>query len=100
MGNRRYDVVFMDWRMSGRSGVALMEQCRGERAYDSIAFIIVSGEARQRFIQEAMKSGATSYIVKPFTSEMLQEHLDKVIKWLEQRGRFGKPGAAADPAAS
>lgn len=92
---RRFDNVFMDWRMSGKSGVALIEQFRGDRSYDSVAFVIVSGESGERYIHEAMKSGAALYIVKPFTAEDLQKHLDTLIKWHEQRGRFGKkaPGA-------
>lgn len=88
----RYDILFLDWFMAGKSGVALMEQCREDRAFDLVAFVIVSGEAGRRFIDEAMKAGATSYIVKPFTLETLQEHLGKVVTWLEQRGRF-KPSA-------
>ena len=93
MAAKKFDVLFLDWRMTGKSGVALMQQCREDRAYDNVAFVIVSGEDGQRYIQEALKSGATSYIVKPFKPETLQEHLDKVVKWLEQRGRFGKTPA-------
>lgn len=85
-----YDVLFLDWRMTGKSGVALMQQYREDRAYDNIAFVIVSGEDGQRYIQEALKSGATSYIVKPFKANTLSNHIEKVVKWLEQRGRFGK----------
>ncbi len=85
-----YDVLFLDWRMTGKSGVALMQQYREDRAYDNVAFVIVSGEDGQRYIQEALKSGATSYIVKPFKADVLNDHIVKVVKWLEQRGRFGK----------
>lgn len=90
MATQGYDVLFLDWRMTGKSGVALMQQYREDRAYDNVAFVIVSGEDGQRYIQEALKSGATSYIVKPFKPNILAEHIEKVIKWLEQRGRFGK----------
>ncbi|HYD19046.1 MAG TPA: response regulator [Patescibacteria group bacterium] len=85
-----FDVLFLDWRMTGKSGVALMQQCREDRAYDSVAFVIVSGEDGQRYIQEALKSGATSYIVKPFTQDTLEKHVVKVVAWLEQRGRMPK----------
>lgn len=85
-----YDVLFLDWRMTGKSGVALMQQYREDRTYDNVAFVIVSGEDGQRYIQEALKSGATSYIVKPFKANTLADHVEKVVKWLEQRGRFGK----------
>lgn len=90
MAAQGYDVLFLDWRMTGKSGVALMQQYREDRKYDNVAFVIVSGEDGQRYIQEALKSGATSYIVKPFKANTLADHIDKVVKWLEQRGRFGK----------
>lgn len=88
MAAQGYDVLFLDWRMTGKSGVALMQQYREDRAYDNVAFVIVSGEDGQRYIQEALKSGATSYIVKPFKANTLADHIEKVVKWLEQRGRF------------
>ncbi len=88
MKQKRYDVVFLDWRMSGKSGVTLMEQCRADRAYDKVAFVIVSGEAGEAHIQEAMNAGATLYIVKPFNAEALRNNVDKVLQWLEERGRF------------
>jgi CheY-like chemotaxis protein len=45
MRGTRYDILFLDWFMAGKSGVALMEQRREDRAFDSVAFVIVSGEA-------------------------------------------------------
>jgi len=91
MKHKRYDVVFLDWRMSGKSGVALLEQCRSDRYYDNIALVVVSGESGQRYISSAMKSGATLYIIKPFSAQALQGSLDRIIKWLDERGRFAKP---------
>jgi two-component system chemotaxis response regulator CheY len=88
MRGARYDMLFLDWHMAGKSGVALMEQCREDRAYDGVAIVIVSGEAGKRFIDEALKGGATSYLVKPFKPEQLAEHLDKALRFLEQHGRF------------
>ncbi len=95
MSAKRYDILFLDWRMTGKSGVTLMQHYREDRSYDTVAFVIVSGEGGQRYIQEAMKSGATAYIVKPFKPDMLEDNLGKVTKWLEQRGRFGKQEAAS-----
>lgn len=90
LAQKKYDVLSFDWRMAGRSGVALMEQCRGDRAYDNTAIVIVSGEAGKKYIQNAMSSGATAYIVKPFTPSQVQEIMGNVVKWLEARGRFKK----------
>lgn len=85
----RYDVVFIDWHMPGKSGVALMEECREDRAYDAVAFVIVSAESEERFVSEAIKAGATAYVVKPVTESALQVTVRRVTGWLEKRS--GKP---------
>ncbi len=64
-----FDVIFLDWHMPGSSGYHFLQTCRADRKYDNLAFVIVSAESGPRFISEAMKAGATSYIVKPFFTE-------------------------------
>jgi two-component system chemotaxis response regulator CheY len=88
-----YDVVFLDWHMKGKSGVALMEQCREERRYDNVAFVIVSSESESRHVVEALRAGATSYIVKPVTEQVMEKHVTKIVSWLEKRV-FGAEAAA------
>ncbi|HLN02592.1 MAG TPA: response regulator [Bryobacteraceae bacterium] len=81
----RYDIVFLDWLMPGKSGISLLEQWREDRRYDDVAIILVTAESEERCMRKAMQSGALSYIVKPFTEELLREHLGKAVKWLGQR---------------
>lgn len=85
----RYDVIFIDWHMPGKSGVALMEQCREDRTYDAVAFVIVSAESEERFVSEAIKAGATAYVVKPVTEAALHVAVRRAMGWLEKRR--GKP---------
>jgi two-component system, chemotaxis family, chemotaxis protein CheY len=93
MGKGHYNIVFLDWNMPGKSGFHLLQQCRTNKAYDDVAFVIVSAESDDRFIIEALKAGATSYIVKPVAEATLQEHLKKVITWISKR-----PGATRQTA--
>lgn len=89
-----YNVIFLDWNMPGRSGYNLLQQCREDNAYDTTAFIIVSAESEERFIIEALKAGATSYIVKPVTESILKEHVDRVVNWINQRQEEGQQQTA------
>jgi two-component system, chemotaxis family, chemotaxis protein CheY len=82
LAGERYSIVFLDWNMPGKSGFHLLQQCRADKSYDNVAFVIVSAESDDRFIIEALKAGATSYIVKPVSETTLQEHLAKVIAWI------------------
>ena len=80
-----YNIIFLDWNMPGRSGYNLLQQCRGERKYDNTAFVIVSSESGNRYIIEALKAGATAYIVKPAVEDTLKKQMERVFSWIDQR---------------
>lgn len=83
-GNR-YDVIFADLKMPGKSGYDLMIKCRKDRACDHTAIIAVSAESEERYIIDALHAGATSYIVKPPEAAKIQEHVNKALEWIEKR---------------
>lgn len=85
MARTDYNVVFLDWNMPGRSGYNMLEQCRSEGKHDNTAFVIVSAESEDRYIIEALKAGATSYIVKPVSESILREHVTRVVAWINER---------------
>ena len=80
-----YNIIFLDWNMPGRSGYNLLQQCRGERKYDNTAFVIVSSESGNRYIIEALKAGATAYIIKPAVEDTLKKQMERVFSWIDQR---------------
>src|SRR4051812_48028017 len=49
----RYNIVFLDWNMPGKSGFHLLQQCRADKAFDDVAFVIVSAESDDRYVIEA-----------------------------------------------
>lgn len=67
----RPDVVVMDIRMPGKSGI---EGLREIRALDpNVAVIMLTGYGALETAQEALRLGASDYLKKPFdTKEMLQ----------------------------
>jgi two-component system chemotaxis response regulator CheY len=85
MKNGRYDVVFLDWHMPGKGGYSLLQQCREDRAFDTVAFVMVSVESDPHFTREAMKAGAVSYIIKPVTEATLGDTMRAVATWLDRR---------------
>jgi len=80
-----YNIVFIDWNMPGRSGYNLLQQGRGERKYDNTAFVIISAESGKHYIVEALKAGATAYIVKPAVENMLKKQMERIFSWIDQR---------------
>ena len=93
MAAQQYNIVFLDWNMPGKSGFHLLQQCRADKAYDGTAFVIVSAESDDRYIIEALRAGATSYIVKPVAEAMLQEHLTKVMAWIGKQAGSARHSA-------
>ena len=64
-----YDVIFCDLMLPGLSGIDLLFEVRGKAP--AVPFVIVSGQAAVSDAIEAMKAGATDFIVKPFRIQSL-----------------------------
>jgi DNA-binding response OmpR family regulator len=85
MKAKRFDIVFVDWILPGKSGYSLMQEYRQEREYDDVAFVMVTTETDERHMIEALKAGATSYIMKPVTPNAFKEKVGKVLDWLGKK---------------
>lgn len=72
------DVVFCDWEMYPDDGLAVLRQLR-ETVSANMPFIMLTGHNGHEDVTMALGEGADSYIVKPFSSETLMNHLLKVI---------------------
>ena len=77
--NENFDLIFCDWNMPGMSGLELLNIVRSDDELKSIPFVMVTAEAQKENILEAVKAGVSSYIVKPFTAETVEEKLQKVF---------------------
>ena len=58
---------------------AEVKALRSNPLHRDIPIIMVTTEAAKKEILEAIKSGVTDYIVKPFTPETLKEKIQKVL---------------------
>lgn len=75
-----FDLVVIDWHMPGKSGLEIIRQIR---SHDSeVPIIMVTAEAMRGQVLEALQSGATDYLVKPFEPDKLRA---KVVKLLENK---------------
>lgn len=80
-----YGVMFLDWNMQGMSGIDLLQICRDSIEFKNLPIIMVTAEAEKKNVLKALSLGATDYIVKPCSSEVLENKLKQVNKYLEQK---------------
>jgi len=81
----QFDIVFLDWNMPDVDGYSLLKQCRSDKNYDKVAFVMVTAEAEKEQVIKAIKTGVTSYIQKPFTESEFKSKMDKVLQWLMEK---------------
>jgi two-component system, OmpR family, phosphate regulon response regulator PhoB len=82
MAAKPYDIVFLDWVMPGKSGFTLMEERRQDRACDHIAFVMVTSQTDERRMIDALKAGATGYIIKPVMPDTFAKSIQGILKWI------------------
>jgi two-component system, chemotaxis family, chemotaxis protein CheY len=71
------DLVLTDWNMPGKTGP---EVARAIRALDkNVPIIMITTEAERRRVLEAVQAGVSDYLVKPFTTDALEQKLDRFV---------------------
>ena len=75
-----FDFVVSDWNMPNMTGIDLLRKVRATPQIKDIPFLMVTAEAKQENIVEAIKAGVSNYIVKPFTVATLDEKIKKIFK--------------------
>lgn len=78
------DVEFIvsDWNMPNMTGLEFLKTVRADPKFKALPFLMVTAEAEKENIIEAVKSGVSNYIVKPFTGATLKEKMAKVFQSL------------------
>lgn len=70
--------LVLDVRMPGASGIELQEQLR--EAGSKIPIIVITGHADVATAVRAMKAGAVDFIEKPFSDQLLLDHIHRCLE--------------------
>lgn len=76
---KKADFVVSDWNMPVMTGIDLLKAIRADENLKSTPVLMVTAEAKQENIVEAVQAGVSNYIVKPFNAATLQEKLNKIF---------------------
>jgi DNA-binding NtrC family response regulator len=78
MRNDDFALLLVDIKMPQRDGIYLMSEIMKE--WPNIPIIVMSGYDTEQTVQQAMETGAASFIAKPFTPTELLNALQKVLE--------------------
>ncbi|MHA1265393.1 MAG: response regulator [Candidatus Helarchaeota archaeon] len=86
---REFDLIFVDLKMPGLSGIELIQKIR---ELSSAFIIVITGYGTIESAVKAIKSGAYEYLLKPFDYEELRKKIKEVKGEIEFREkiRFSK----------
>ncbi|QUX89907.1 response regulator [Marinomonas sp. A3A] len=81
----QFDMVLCDWEMPEMTGVELLKWCREQPKYkkEDVPFVMITSRGDKSHVVEAVQSGVTDYLGKPFSSEQLA---NKVISAAKKHG--------------
>ncbi|MDE8604579.1 response regulator [Marinomonas sp. RSW2] len=85
----QFDMVLCDWEMPEMTGVELLKWCREQPKYkkEDVPFVMITSRGDKSHVVEAVQSGVTDYLGKPFSSEQL---VNKVISAAKKHNLDGK----------
>ena len=75
-----FQFVVTDWNMPNMTGIELLKNIRADPELKALPVLMITAEAKKENIIEAAQSGASGYIVKPFTAAVLEEKLNKIFE--------------------
>lgn len=93
MKAEQIDLIVSDLHMPGMSGIELLKQIRDDN--ETVPFIMVTAQGEISTAVEAMKLGASDYILRPFDLEVLEVAISKAlnIQRLELENTYLKSSA-------
>lgn len=86
MRRRPYDLLILDVRLPGMSGLDILKQVR--KLYPSMEVIIISGHGDIDTVIEALREGAIDYLRKPFRHIDIQLAIERTEKYLKIYHQF------------
>ena len=73
------DLVLTDINMSNMDGYEFIRRVRADGKYNSLPIIIVSTESEGKDKMKGFEAGASLYLVKPCSPEMMVENIRMVL---------------------
>lgn len=88
--------VILDVQMPGGGGMSALSKIKSDPRMSNLPVMMLTGERNPETVMEAMTSGASDYMVKPFNPDTLLERVTRLVK--SSAMVWGQPSVATAPA--
>jgi two-component system sensor histidine kinase/response regulator len=78
------DIVLSDWNMPLLSGLDLLKAVRCDEQLYRLPFVMIMSEIERKRVEQAIASGVSALVLKPYTGEHLAMRIDKAMEWTPQ----------------
>lgn len=76
---QKIDFIISDWNMPNMTGIELLKAVRADADLKKTPFLMVTAEAFQDNIAQAVEVGVSDYIAKPFSAAILKDKITKLL---------------------
>lgn len=73
-------LVMLDWNMPVMDGFEVLTRIRAKSKYDGVKIMMATSDGVEEDVVQAIKAGANSYLVKPFSPEELSERIQELVE--------------------
>ena len=77
-GGEPIQLVISDWNMPKLKGLELLKKVRSSAEFKDLPFVLLTSEAEREQVTEAVLTGVSQYIVKPFSGKVFEDKLKTV----------------------
>lgn len=85
-----FQLLIADWNDATPNSLGLLKQVRGMKSLANLPFFFVTSETDKKLLMQAIQTGVSGLLLKPFTPQMLQQKLDAVHAAMLTRLRAAK----------
>lgn len=76
---RKVNVILSDWNMPVMDGLALLREVRGDPRLAHLPFIMITAESSRSQIVEAIATGVSSILIKPYSAKDLEQRINRAM---------------------
>ncbi len=73
------ELIITDWNMPVMGGLEFVKTLRGNPQFAKTPILMVTTRSVKEDIMQAVEAGVSSYILKPFTPQVLKEKIDQIL---------------------